>query len=415
MTQNSEPRDVAVRDLIDRLFDDVEPPHRAGMAEASIAHGASAVRRRGYLVAGATLGVVAVAAGAVAVGGRISGGGEDWSLPPGPAGAAAPGEFEDPQPSYSDKMREIETQLPVLLGPLLPAGVTVRHDPSRMGPMNLSTGDISSEFLLRRGAREVVLQVDSDPQGFERPGGTPVAVAGGSFRMWTTGTGAYGSPGFTNWFLYTPADTAESPIRIMIYGNGKDGVLDASDFTKLLNAPGFKAVSDLLDQSKPAGAAAVRQRYQIEDRIDAETAAMLPPGYRLKLSPASPDRLELVGPQGVNGFDWYYFGPGELKGSGCSADVLCYRDENQSSAVGPDGKPRLGTYTYTFGTDGGIVSVTVASKPGLGASIDPLQEGKATSETAPLGPGLTPQEAMAIVRTPGLAKIIEQVRQASSL
>lgn len=416
MTQTPEYPDSTVRALIDRLFEGDEPPHRPGMADASIAHGASATRRRGYAVVGVSLSVLVVAAGAVAFSGGASRG-NDWSVKPEP-GTTGTASYEDSQPTYSDKQREIFGELPGLLTPLLPPGMALVRDPTRFGPMSASTGDFSPEFKLRSSTGEYYLQVNADEATFARTlSAVPVAVAGGSVRVQTVprSDGSGGSM-FDTYLEYTPADGSKTPIRLLVYGSGNSGPLDTAAFVKIVNAPGFQAVATLLDPAVPASAAAVRQRFQIEDRINAETTGVLPPGFQLKLSPAIPAGLELVGPSGVNIFEWA-IPQGTNNAAACPAGTLCYSDGNggKFNPVALDGRPRLGTYGYVLGDGSGkTVYVTISGKPALGMSTAPEAIGKPSSESAPLGRGLTPQQARAIMQAPGLVKAIDDVNKVAN-
>ncbi|WP_194925266.1 hypothetical protein, partial [Catenulispora pinisilvae] len=67
--------DLSVHDVIGRLFEEPEPTHRTNLADGAIAYGMAASRRRGFAVAGATLSVLAVVAGAVGVAGGVDGSG----------------------------------------------------------------------------------------------------------------------------------------------------------------------------------------------------------------------------------------------------------------------------------------------------------------------------------------------------
>lgn len=415
MTHTPEDREPAVRTLIDRLFDD-EPPHRPGMAETSIAYGASAARRRGYTVAVAAVGVLAVAAGAVAVVDRVDGAGNDWTLHPGDGATVSASTYEDQGPTYADKVREIDAELPGLLNPLLPSSMLVRYKLDQPGgPMSSRTGDVSPDFALQAGTTEYVLQFDADGTGYEEafahsPAAVPVPVKNGTIRVRTLpSSGASGEDRFSTWFEFKPSDPSKPALRMLVYGNGKTGPLDAAAAKKLVDAQGFAAITALLDPATPASAAVVRQRHQIEDRINAEAARVLPPGFRLKLSPAIPGTFELVGPHGVDTFLWQAEGGGTCLPQG----ALCYSYGYQPArTVGPDGKPRLGVYSYLLG--GGkatTVNIMVLGKPALGMDTDPAALGKPV-ETAPQGPGLTPQEAMAIMKAPGLTQVIADAQQA---
>lgn len=416
MTHTPDNPDLAVRALIDRLFDDVEPPHRGGMADVSISHGATTARRHGYTVAGAAACVLAIAAGAVVVANPSGGTGEDWTLGPNPGTSAPVSAYEDPGPTYADKVREIDAELPRLLTPLLPPGTTVRYDSTRRGAVSQLTGDVLPDFLLHTSAGDAVLQIDSATTDYEgafavSPATTPLPVEGGSIRARTLPSATAG--GFSTWFEYKPTDTSKPPIHLLIYGSSKaaDSPLDTEAFRRLADAPGFTALATLLNPATPASTATVRQRHQLEDRIATETAGVLPPGFRLKLSPAAPATLELIGPNGVNTFQW----DGSPNSTDCRTATLCYRPEIDGvtfRSVDPDGKPRMGVYEYTptgAKAPAGTVYLTVAGKPGVGAYTNPSNLGRPDSEPAPQGPGLTPQQARAILGSPGVAQVIRQV------
>jgi hypothetical protein len=281
--------------------------------------------------------------------------------------------------------------------------------------MTARTGDVSPDFVLHTATGDDALQFDSDGTGYEEafahsPATVPVPVTGGSIRVRTLPSpGAPGGDGFSTWFEYKPADKTKAPMRILIYGNGKNGPLDAAAFKKLVDAPGFKALATLMDPATPASAEAVRQRRQIEDRVNAEAARVLPPGFRFKLSPAVPATLELVGPHGVDTFTW----DARTDGAACRPGALCYASGyDQLRTVGPDGKARLGRYVYTIaGTPARTVYLTVLGKPAVGTDTDPEVLGK-PAESAPQGPGLTPQEAMAIMKAPGLTQVVADAQKA---
>ncbi|WP_370335538.1 hypothetical protein [Catenulispora sp. MAP5-51] len=422
-----------VHDVIGRLFEGPEPTHRADLAEGAIAHGMAVTRRRGFAVAGATLSVLAVVAGAAVVAGGGSGGSGDWSL--GPA-RISPQAYEDAAPTYADRQREITEQLPKVFGALLPAGVTVTPDPKRAGSGGgtyMATGDYEPETMLRSGGRYYPVEfagpttaddLSGYSDAFAKEKAAPIAVAGGSIRMAVVpdGTGPGKSGFFTAWYEFKPADAAKPAFRFMLYSGqaGDTGTtpIDAAAFKKMVESPGFAGLQQLFDPSVQASAAAVRERYSIEAKINAEAEKVLPPGFRLKLNPGAPGRLELVGPEGVDTFSWGATPASQVKDS-CAVGSLCFAVADHSSReVGPDGKPRLGYYEgWTGKSEGSMVGLTVLGKPmtwSTGMGADPLQLGKPV-ETAPQGPGLTPQQAMAIVKAPGVAKVIADVQKLAAM
>src|SRR6185312_6769228 len=107
------------------------------------------------LVAGATLGVVAVAAGAVAVARE---GGTPGTVSPGHVAKPAPA-YEDAKPTYTDKIREIHTELPQLLAPLLPAGMTLSTADMMSDAPDALTGRVAPRFTLRTKAGEGIFTV----------------------------------------------------------------------------------------------------------------------------------------------------------------------------------------------------------------------------------------------------------------
>lgn len=406
--------DLRVHAMIGRLFEEPEPTHRTDLADSAIAHGMAATRRRGFAVAGATLSVLAVVAGAAVVSGGAQGSG-DWSL--GQSGAqVSPQAFEDPAPNYADRQRDIVQQLPGVFNPLLPSGMSVQRG-GQLGAdsRSTSTGDFSPGFTLHTGSGDYVVRFDSDDNAyndvFKTTSAVPVPVTGGSIRIGTQGNG---SDYVSTWYEFTPA--AGLPVRFNIFGYHKASPLDAAAFEKIIEAPGIAKLQQLLDPSAKASDASVRQRYAVEAKINAEALKVLPPGFRLKLSPGAPDKLELVGPEGVDSLELYTAtGPdGQIH---CPADALCYSAKSTpDKKVGPDGKARLGTYAGWTGTTTPETSVIIQvwSIEGLGGTPD-RTGAKPGSETAPQGPGLTPQQAMAIVKAPGVAKVIADVTDLAML
>jgi hypothetical protein len=420
MTENS---DLLVHDVIGRLFEEPEPTHRADLADGAIAQGMAVTRRRGFAVAGATLSVLAVVAGAVAVAGGGTASGGDWSIGT-DTGNVSPQAFEDSAPTYSDRQREIAAQLPGTLGPLLPQGVKVVPDRmSAGGTTSMLTGDYGQGVEVSSGGKSFAVRFDTtDATGyadaFARASAAPVAVAGGVIRVAVSPQGTESSLAdrFTAWYEFKPAEAAEAPFRFYIYGDGQNTPIDATAFQKMIEAPGFSKLQQLLDPSVPASPAAVRLRYSIEAKINLEAKTILPAGFRLKLNPGAPGGLELVGPDGVDTIEWFAIAGAQDQIS-CPADSLCYAAHSGASPkkVGSDGKTRLGLYAGWTGTskDSSIV-LNVFGKPETGMSVEPAQLGKPV-ETAPQGPGLTPQQARAIIRAPGASKVITDVQRLASM
>jgi hypothetical protein len=298
------------------------------------------------------------------------------------------------------------------------------------GETYYKTGDQLPGVVLRSGGSDYPLDfavpnsaddTSSYTDAFAKESAAPIAVAGGSIRMAVEPEGPESDNMFTAWYQFTPADKTKPVFRFNLY-NGRVGQkgttpIDATAFKNMVESPGFAKLQQLLDPSVPASAAAVRERYSIEAKMNAEAAKVLPPGFRLKLNPGSPGGLELVGPQGVNTFDWRSFPMSE--GSSCPVGALCVAvdSDHRSKQVGPDGKPRLGIYTgwtTTKSSAQGIV-LRVLGKPQVGSmQIDPTEMGKPV-ETAPQGPGLTPQQARAIVKAPGITKVIDDVQRLAML
>ncbi|MEY9926033.1 hypothetical protein ABH926_000653 [Catenulispora sp. GP43] len=423
---DAENSDLMVHDVIGRLFEGPEPTHRADLADGAISQGMAVTRRRGFAVAGATLSVLAVVAGAATVSGTGAGSG-DWSLGP-DTGSISPQAYEDSGPTYADREREIVEQLPGLLGPLLPAGMTVRRDPlAGNDSTTMATGVFSPAFVLKSGGVEYILGIDNDggetAGGFAKASAKPVAVTGGSIRMTAPSTSNSEGPVC---YEFTPTDTAAPPVRFVVFGFRTPTPIDASPidataFKKMVEAPGFAKVRQLLDPSARASAAAVRERYTIEAKIDAEAKTVLPPGFRLKLSPGAPGELELVGPEGVDAFQWFNTtGPKGSQGQiSCPADSVCFTAHGgpHFSKMGPDGRARLGIYVGWAGasTDSSVV-LQVFGKSGAGAATGAyVATGAPGSETAPQGPGLTPQQARAIIDAPGVATVIADVQKLVTL
>lgn len=418
----SENPDLLVHDVIGRLFEEPEPLHRADLADGAIARGMAVTRRRGFAVAGATLSVLAVVAGAVAVAGGGGGTGNDWSLPA-DAQQLSPRAFEDPAPSYSDRQREIIAQLPGVLGPLLPAGMTVRQDPGRgIGGFSGLTGDFWPEVTLHSGGGDFYMAVQPDGAGFADAFGkapaTPVSVAGGSIRTTVVPEPDPGNQaaGFNAFYEFAPSAAGAPKIDFNVYGKGTTPPIDAAAFKKMVEAPGFAQLRHLLDPSVPASADAVKHRYALEAQINAEAAKVLPPGLRLKLNPAAPGMLELVGPAGVDTFDWFALTSGAEPKSLCEVGALCHAADSNApyTRLGPDGVARFGVYKAGSAkpSDPEIV-LYIYGRPRTGnpTKLDWTVLGKDGSETAPEGPGLTPQQARAIMTAPGVAKVITDVQK----
>lgn len=409
--------DLMVHDMIGRLFDEPEPLHRADLADGAIAHGMAVSRRRGFGVAGATLSVLAVVAGAVAVAGGSGGPGKnDWSLGLDSTTKISPQAYEDSGPTYADKQRELVERLPALVGTLF--GATVSADQRETGAATyVLTGDFVPTVEVNFGGSKDVVSFDGiDDNGYARAfagaSATPVAVTGGTVRIAVVPlTGEGEKDKFTAYYEFVPTDKAKPTIHFRLSGDGKISPFDATAFKKMAAGQTFAELRTLLDPSVPASQAFVQQRYRTEAKINAEAAKVLPAGFRLKLNPGVPGGLELVGPEGVNTFQWDAL-PGAKDQIACPAASLCYvptSGQPIKKVVGPDGKARLGVYAGWTGTakDNSIVlSVFGKAKPGM--DVDPVQMGKAT-ETAPQGPGLTPQQAMAIIKAPGASQVITDV------
>lgn len=412
----SENSDLLVHDVIGRLFEEPEPLHRADLADGAIAQGMAVTRRRGFAVAGATVSVLAVVAGTMAVAGGGRGNGNDWSLAP-DARQVAPQAFEDPAPSYSDRQREIMAQLPGALGPLLPAGMTLSRDPEHtFGSTSMLTGDFGPAFVLRSGGTTYYLSIDIDGTGSPNAPATRVAVTGGSILMAVSHAPDSRSGGSSSaWYEFAPSDAAAPKFSFTIDGPGDTAPIDIAAFKKMVEAQGFTKVRQLMDPNVRASAAAVKHRYALEAQINAEAARILPPGFRLKLNPAAPEMIELVGPEGVNTFDWEVF-TGPKPQNACGAGFLCYAPDHDTKGgrVGPDGVARLGVYWSGSGAPADPqFSFSVFGTPRTGkntATYWPIL-GKDGSETAPQGPGLTPQQARAIMKAPGAAKVIADVQK----
>ncbi|MEZ0107344.1 hypothetical protein ABH920_001335 [Catenulispora sp. EB89] len=424
-SENPENTDLMVHDMIGRLFDEPEPMHRTDLADGAIAQGMAVTRRRGFAVAGATLSVLAVIGGAVAMAGGAnnSGGGGDWSINTDSTPQIAPQAYDDPGPTYADRQREIIEQLPSVLRPLLPAGVTVSpNQTDAAGGSSMLTGDYVPTIVLRSGGGDYPLHFDiSDDTGyasaFARGTSPSIAVAGGTIRVAVVPSGTE-SPlhGFSAWYEFTPTGSKQV-FHFYLYGSGSTTPISPTAFRKMVESPAFAKLRQLLDPSVPASADAVRQRFALEAKINAEAEKVLPPGFRLKFNPGAPGALELVGPGGVNTFEWFSL-LGKDQQISCPAQSLCfvpYSGNGIGSTVGPDGKARLGVYGgWTGKSADSSVVIHVFGKSELGTSVDPTQMGKPL-ETAPQGPGLTPQQAMAIVKAPGVAKVIEDVTKLAGL
>lgn len=424
-SESPENTDLMVHDMIGRLFDEPEPMHRTDLADGAIAQGMAVTRRRGFAVAGATLSVLAVIGGAVAMAGGASssGGGGDWSINTDSTAQIAPQAYDDSGPTYADRQREIVQQLPSVFRPLLPAGVTVSPNQTQAaGGSSMLTGDYVPGIVLRSGSDDYPLHFDtSDDTGyasaFARASSPSTAVAGGTIRVAVVQSGTE-SPqhGFSAWYEFTPTGSKQA-FRFYLYGSGSATPISPSAFQMMVESPAFARLRQLLDPSVPASADAVRQRYATEAKINAEAQKVLPPGFRLKLNPGVPGGLELVGPGGVDTFEWFSL-LGRDQQISCPAESLCFAPHSGNglgSTVGPDSKARLGVYGgWTGKSADSSVVIHVFGKSELGASVDPTQMGK-PSETAPQGPGLTPQQAMAIVKAPNVATVINDVQKLAAL
>ena len=409
--------DLLVHDMIGRLFEEPEPTHRTDLADSAIAHGMAATRRRGFAVAGATLSVLAVVAGAVVVSGGAQGSG-DWSLGS-DTGQLSPQSYEDSAPNYVDRQREIVEQLPGLVNPLLPAGMTVQRELYLANDSVLiKTGQYTVAFALHAGNHEFVMRFDGNgstyTEAFAKVPAPPIVVAGGSIRVAVEAGGMQSSA----WYEFTPADKAAVPVRFSVF-EARDGQgpspISISAFQKMVEAPGFAELQRLLDPSAPASQASVRQRYTLEAKMNTEAAKVLPPGFRLKLSPGAPGEIEIVGPGGVDVLEWSAgtASPGQVS---CPAGALCYAAATDPrTTVGPDGRARLGIYAgWTGASPEPWVVLQVWGIRGQSPS-GVVPDTTPASETAPQGPGLTPQQARAIIKAPGIAKVIADVQDLAAL
>ncbi|WP_194910262.1 hypothetical protein [Catenulispora rubra] len=425
-SENRDTTDLMVHAMIGRLFDEPEPLHRTDLADGAIAQGMAVSRRRGLAVAGATLSVVAVIGGVVAMTGGASPSvvGGDWSINTDSTAQIAPQAYEDSGPTYADRQREIVQQLPSVFRPLLPAGVTV--SPNQMQATGVSytmTGDYVPAIVVRSGSDDYLLRFDNSDNNagytdaFARTSAPSIAVAGGTIRVAVV-QGGTESPKhqFTAWYEFKPTGSKQV-FRFYLYGSGSATPISSTAFKKMVESPAFAKLRQLLDPSVPASADAVRQRYATEAKINAEAQKVLPPGFRLKFNPGAPGALELVGPGGVNTFQWFSL-LGKDQQISCPAQSLCfapYSGVGLGTKVGPDGKARLGVYGgWTGKSADSSVVIDVFGESKLGESVEPTQMGK-PFETAPQGPGLTPQQAMAIVKAPGAAKVIGDVAKLAAL
>ena len=418
--------DLMVHDMIGRLFEEPEPTHRTDLADGAIAHGMAVTRRRGFAVAGATLSVLAVVAGAVATAGRgVGPGGGDWSLDAGSTTKISPQTYEDDGPTYADRQREIIQQLPTLVGRLF--GVPLSQDQRYAGSVTyMRTGDLIPGVMLNFAGGRASVRFDGvDRSGYEeafaKASSAPVAVAGGSIRVAVLSSGGEsGDSGFNAWYEFAPTDKSQQTVRFSIHGEGKTAPVSAAAFQKLVGTESFAQLQHVLDPSVQASESAVQLRKPVEAKINAEASTVLPPGFRLKFNPGAPGALELVSREGVNTFAWVAIDTGKQPQIACPAVSLCfapYSGEALSKVVEPDGKTRLGVYAGWTGTakdSSVVISVFGKSQPMTSAGLDPVQMGKPT-ETAPQGPGLTPQQAMAIVKAPGVAKVIADVTKLAAL
>uniref|UniRef100_UPI001892428A hypothetical protein n=2 Tax=Catenulispora pinisilvae TaxID=2705253 RepID=UPI001892428A len=339
----------------------------------------------------------------------------DWSLGSDSGNVSAQA-YENDAPTYADREREVVEQLPGVLGALLPAGVTVQNAAGPGYVTDALTGDYVPQLQLQWHGTDYVLELDPSGKNttdvLDKASVKPIAVADGSIRIAL-------SRG-TDWYEFAPSDPAAPKIYFMIYSGYEKNMptlMDATAFTKMVEAPGFAKFRQLLDPSVPASSAAVRERYAIEAKIDAEADKVLPPGFRLKLNPGAPGKLELVGPKGVNSFEWYdtFNDQAATNGTFDSLRFEAAGGNGTNVQVRPDGKARLGNYVYGTGTASDpLTNLAVAGTPRPSESLGLGELGKPV-ETAPQGPGLTPQQAMAIVKAPGLAKVIADVQKLVAL
>jgi hypothetical protein len=403
MTTDMEHTENEAHELIGRLFTAAEPPHR-DLAEASITHGAAALRRqRGLLAGGAMLSVVAGTAAAVSLGGHSTapGGGKDVAVTA--SGAEAP--------TPADKQREIDAELPRLLTPLLPNGMTLAMEKAALPAFVLQSADAGTRQTVEFG-----IGLDSAVGPADGGRATQVAVPGGQVkveeglsdpRVIPTGPGKFQGTRYT----FVPDDTHQTVAKVFLLHSGTP-LLTPQDFANLVVAPSFAPVRSLLDPAVPASAKFVALRGQAERRIAARVRDVLPSGYTLQLSPNQPGEYDLVGPQGVMAFAWYAAKlhekdftqeakcPEELRYTEvCSlTDVSGGKLMYQNGAlkdVSGIGEVRLGVYMYqSADPDGPTVTLKIF---------------RDTGNSATPGPGLSVAQVLKIAQSPDIVEVVAQV------
>jgi hypothetical protein len=194
--------------------------------------------------------------------------------------------------------------------------------------------------------------------------------------------------------------------RFVPVGNDPDGtaLLTSSQFAALLTEPGWNAVVRLLDPAVPAGQSALALRAQVDRQIAAKVGAMLPTGVRLVLSPdySRPASLALVGPTGTNTFFWSMQQATPTLRTLFAQTGMCNAGDSCSVKTVAGGK--LAIVTGQLASGGVGTAAAKSTKVDYTFMPDDRNAPMATVEMDAdpgVGPQLTPDQFMALVRTAG--------------
>jgi hypothetical protein len=404
----SEDTDITdIRGFLGEAMDGEEPPHR-DLAQGSITRGDAARRRNRVLgsAGGVTLSVAALV-GTMALAQSGGGGVEPGSGPSGPPMKVVT------NLNSGDREREQRSELPAAVNAILPQGVTLKYDAlSTTGTRWVGSGSLlltgkdgtdGASFMTEDSSTSPTMTcgVIPDSESLPVPKCEKKSVPGGEAVAWTlVGTASDGhSKACQASYSFIPTHQTKGFEMSLDCTDGHPQ-LSPEQFFTLVQQPGFDKVADLADLNKPASAAAKQMRVDIDTAIARSVGTTtLPAGYRLRLSTTNMvGVMDLVSPNGaITGFEWH------VDEAGRSPAESCKNFSNQSGCSDkkvPGGRlieghsdadvtnQGFGTY-YTFIPDG-------ANAKEIWVALT-----SATSQ-----PALTPDQFLAMAKTPGLAQII---------
>lgn len=316
-----------IRTFLGEALTGDEPPHRP-LAEGSITRGDTARRRNRVLggAGGVALAVAAVVGTATVVHGGAARGAAS-------SVQAVGTRFElVTDLNQMDNRYDLARNLPAVLNPLLPHGVSVTWDAKgddavsflREGGFRLDgpTGANGVMFGTRRATASEPLDA---PCGSPQQSGCQTKlVPGGVVTVQTVAGGApHGPSTCQNWYGFMPADHSYDFV-MNLQCQGSDGAvqLTLTQFEDLVQKPGFADVVRLADLTKPASAFGKEARVEMDAAIGRTMGAILPTGYSQRLSTTNlQGTLDLVGPSGsvVAGADWQVDDPSVGFAERCAA------------------------------------------------------------------------------------------------